>query len=94
MPKRRTRKQKASAKRWFESPVIQESGKVSFEPVVKGQFGKERKIPNSKKSKNEIPEFTAKVGSLSSIKREILKSLVFASLILGLELVIYLAWIR
>lgn len=94
MAKRRTRKQKESAKRWFEAPVIQESGKVSFEPAVKGQFKKEQKIAKVEKLRKEIPEYTAKVGSLSSIKREIVKSLVFASLILGIEVVIYLAWIR
>jgi len=94
MAKRRTRKQKESAKRWFETPIIQESGKVSFEPAVKGQFEKEQKISKVKRPRKEIPEYTAKVGSLSSTKREIVKSLIFASLILGLEFVIYLAWIR
>lgn len=94
MAKRRTRKEKEKAKRWFETLAVQESGKVSFEPAVKGQFKKELKIASGKKPRKEIPEFTAKVGYSSSIKHEIVKSLAFASLILGLEFVIYLAWIR
>lgn len=81
MAKRRTRKQKVQAKHKF-----------IFEPAVKGQFKNEPKTtllskPDSKKAKK-----LANLTDLVSLKSDIIRSLILASLVLGLEIMIYLAW--
>jgi len=94
MAKRRTKKQKQKAKRQFSVYLKNEAENNQFEPVVKGQFRKRkiRKISKPAQTKNAEP--TAKVESLRTIRRDIVKSLILASLILGTELVIYFAWTR
>jgi hypothetical protein len=79
MAKRRTRKQKERAKHRFTL-------------LVKGQFQNATKPKKTKAAQPKKAKFLAKQGDLASIKREIFKSLILASLILGLELMIYLAW--
>jgi len=86
MAKRRTKKQKAAAKHninlsWAPS-----------EPSVKGQFNFEPKKPKASSQKHENAISLAKDGSLASIKKDIVKSLILVSLILALEVVLYLAW--
>lgn len=86
MAKRRTKKQKEKAKHTFDlswSPS---------EPDVKGQFNFEPKKPRSSSHKHESALSLAKDGSLASIKKDIVKSLIIVSLILALEVVLYLAW--
>lgn len=86
MAKRRTKKQKEKAKHTFNlswSPS---------EPDVKGQFNFEPKRPRAGLRHKESALSLAKDGSLASIKKDILKSLVIVSLILALEVVLYLAW--
>lgn len=94
MGKRRTKKQKLKAKRKFSVYFENEAETSSFEPVVKGQFKKSKKGSDSKltEPKNAVP--TAKVRGVKSIRRDIVKSIILASLILGTELVIYLARTR
>ncbi|MCH7730399.1 hypothetical protein IID21_02585 [Patescibacteria group bacterium] len=94
MAKRRTKKQKQKANRQFSVYLKNEAENNQFEPTVKGQFKKRkiRKISKPAQAKNTEP--TAKVEGLGIIKRDIVKSLILASLILGTELVIYFSWSR
>jgi hypothetical protein len=106
MAKRRTRKQKESARHQFTiewKPGQVPSGKkgqpepkkASAEPVVKGQFKKPAKSRLSKAAVSKKAMESAKAGDVAKIKREIIKSLILASLILSLEIMLYLArtWI-
>ncbi len=86
MAKRRTKKQKEKAKHVFSVSW------VPSEPGVKGQFNSELKKPGASSGKHESALSLAKDGSLASIKKDILKSLIIVSLILALEVVLYLAW--
>lgn len=90
MAKRRTRKQKEKAKHQFTLSWHPEPKKASSKADVKGQFEKGTKLKKLQKSKKENAKFTAKLDGLASIRRDILKSLLLASLILSLEVVIYL----
>jgi len=94
MSKRRTKKQKQKAKRQFFTSLKSEAENGQSEPVVKRQFKKRkiRKVSTPSQVKNTEP--TAKVEGLGTIKRNIVKSLILSSLILGTEFVIYFAWSR
>lgn len=83
MAKRRTRKQKIQAKHKF-----------IFEPVVKGQFKNELKAILPSKLDSKKAKKLANLTDLASLKRDIIKSLILASLVLSLEIMIYLAWNR
>lgn len=86
MAKRRTKRQKQKARHAFSlswSPS---------EPDVKGQFNFEPNKPRTNSRKHESALSLAKDGSLASIKKDIIKSLIIVSLILALEVVLYLAW--
>jgi len=98
MAKRRTRKQKEAAKHTFTVSWDPSADKASSkaksslsEPTVKGQF-KNRQKPGSAKPKTvKNANYMVKDESLSNIKHDIVKSLSLALVIVGLELVIYLA---
>ena len=68
--------------------------KETAKHVVKGQFSEKEAAVGGKKEKKELATFTAKPGNLSLVKRDIIRSLVLASFILGLEIMIYFAWSR
>lgn len=93
MAKRRTRKDKLKAKHTFTFSWTPEPKKPSSTHDVKGQLEKSGKqaLPVASDPKNA--NLLAQEASLASIKRDILKSLFLASLILGIELVVYLAWL-
>ena len=95
---RRTRKQKESAKHAFTvswEPKKKEAptkAKTSLsEPAVKRQFKNAQNPASSKPKMDKNANSMVKDGYLSEIKRDIAKSLSLASVIVGLELVIYLA---
>ena len=93
MGKRRTRKQKEKARhRFFLEKNLDEAKNIDFEPVVKGQFKNTKKGFTGKKGvrKNAVP--TAKEKYQSYIRKDIIKSLIVVSLVLALELMIYLVW--
>ncbi len=83
MAKRRTRKQK-----------IQVKHKFTFEPTVKSQFKNEPKAILLSKLDSKKAKKLANLTVLASLKRDIIKSLILASLVLSLEIMIYLAWNR
>lgn len=86
---RRTKKQKVNARHPF---LISWQKNDAGEAPVNRQF-KIKPEPNPKvEIKNKNANLLAKGLELSSIKHDIIKSIIFASLILALELVIYLAW--
>lgn len=84
MSKRRTRKEKEKAKHTFT---------FTFEPDVKGQKKDKLEARNSKFETIKNASLSAKHNQFEPIKRDIIKSLILVSLILGMELVIYLGWI-
>ncbi len=109
MAKRRTRKQKEKAKHQFavswkpakllyqnrqQSTSKSKAKTTTSEAIVKGQFKKRAKALKLQKSKKEKAKDTAKDANLASIKLDIRKSLFLASLILSLEIMIYLWWSR
>ncbi len=92
MGKRRTRREKEGAHHQFTLSWQPEAKKTLFEPHVKGQL---KNLPEAKTDRHEPvknADILTKVGPVEPIKRDIIKSLILASLILGTELVIYLAW--
>lgn len=99
MAKKRTRKQKETAKHRFSlAPNTGAGFKLSKERLgklastdgyVKGQFKKGSKTLKSRKAKGEKAKDTAKPSESASIKRDIARSVFLASLILSLEVVIY-----
>lgn len=94
MAKRRTRKQKEKAKHQFTLSWEPEPKKASSKATVKGQF---KTKPEPKKFltlMRKKAKSSAKLDDLASVRRDIIKSLILASLVLSLELVIYLAWSR
>ena len=89
MGKRRTRQEKEKALHSFSlswSPEADSRGNV------KRQFKNEAKAYLPKAGKQESAMILAKDNSLRLIKKDIFKSLVIASLIITLEVVLYLAW--
>jgi hypothetical protein len=90
MPKRRTRKQKIQPKhtflyQWSKTKSASQAG------VVKGQFINEAKKQASEAGDKENANLLEKDVNLTAIKKNILKSLILTSLVLCLELVLYLA---
>lgn len=84
---RRTKKEKVSAKHsftisWSPSPT-------HGEPVKSQMISKENSLRNKNHS-NKNATLLAKDGQSSSVRFSIVKSLTLASLMLALELVIYL----
>ncbi len=99
MAKRRTRKQKEKAKHrltvsWEPStPSLKKVRKTaSKKGGVKGQKKNTSQAMKKNLRKTKKANSMAKGESLSLIKRDIVKSLIIASLILSLEVVIYLTY--
>jgi len=92
MAKRRTRKQKEKVKYTFIREGRAEPKKRSFEPVVKGQSKKRSKARHKKIQTSKSAVGLAKDSGFSEIKKDLIKSLLLASLILGIEVMVYLAW--
>jgi hypothetical protein len=90
--KRRTRKQKERAKYSFIKTDEAVPINLSFKPVVKGQTKNGLKSTKKRSSSAKKPKVSAKDMSFPEVKKELVKSLLLASLILGIEVMIYLAW--
>ena len=88
--KRRTRKQKESAKHSFTVEWKPSTKSTKSKSPVKGQLnsGTKKKTSGVKKVKNA--RHTALGSSTLNLKKEVTKSLFLFSLILGVEVVIYL----
>ena len=92
MAKKRTRKQKEKAKHSFAEDYQISLGKDAFEPTVKSQFKTNKKARHDQPPKSNKAAESAKNGNIVEVKKELVKSLLLASLILGIEVMIYLAW--
>lgn len=89
---RRTKKQKASAKHTFTISWSSGTKNELSDPIVKGQNKTLKKSGSAKFTGTKYAKKSAKDGLIVSIKRDVIKSLTLASLILGIEIVIYFAW--
>lgn len=93
MAKRRTKKQKQKAKHDFAISWEPKAKKRRSEPDVKGQIKKSGSGKKPSGTGNDLAKNTAEPGNLASIKKDIIKSLILAGLILASEVVIYLTWL-
>lgn len=98
MGKRRTRKQKETAKHAFTikwSPDLTESQieprKEKTEPNVKRQFDVKAKSEPYYTNKEKDSVISTKSNNLKRIKKDIVRSLTIAMIIMGIELMLYLA---
>ena len=91
MAKRRTRKQKIGAKHTFKTKKPEVKTDAS-QPPVKRQFSLKAKVIPSLKPDLKKAKGTAKDPGLSTIRHDIVRSLILASLVLSLEIMIYLIW--
>lgn len=86
MGKRRTRKQKETARHRFtlvaNKPNVKRQNNIGLLPEIK---------PDQIVKKAES---MTQVANSGTVKRDILKSLILASLILSLEIMLYLVWNR
>ena len=92
MSKKRTRKQKIKAKHNFNIKWDEGNSKLKFEPNVKRQLKNEEKETQDESENNKISEYSVKTQNLATIKKDIAKSLILASLIFASEIVLYLIW--
>ena len=93
MAKKRSRKQKQQARHTFTI----KHDPASSEPkdqLVKGQSKNDKSGTNTKASGTKKAQNKAKGVGLTQTKREIVKSVGLASLVLGLEVVIYLITVK
>ncbi|MBU0569440.1 hypothetical protein KKB40_01515 [Patescibacteria group bacterium] len=99
MSKRRTKKQKAQAKHQFKISWKPSEKTDEFEPEkevfkagVKGQFPDTKTQDEQKATKKELAKISAENKNLGTIKHDLLRSLLLASFIFSLEVVLYLFW--
>lgn len=90
MAKRRTRKQKRNAKHNIKITWEPKEDPSSGPDSVKSQNASASKKARRPASDQKRGNYTANSGILASIKKDIVKSLSLAGLILGLEMMIYL----
>jgi len=93
MAKRRTKKEKIKAKHSFGYQWSADKSGSYTEPVNR-QFVKAPKNKSAVLENSKSANLLDKDGNLGIIKKNMLKSLIISSLILSLELVLYLAWQR
>ncbi|OGM20937.1 hypothetical protein A2955_03650 [Candidatus Woesebacteria bacterium RIFCSPLOWO2_01_FULL_37_19] len=91
MSKRRTRREKEKAREKLAYKWNTELTNLTFEPSVKRQIDKNKKIKYPQNQQLKSAESLVKDENLNLIKRDIIKSLSLAGLLLGIELVLYLA---
>ena len=91
MAKRRTKKQKISAKRSTGITWVPGAGSSSNNKPVKGEIKKKSTTSRTKSSTVKNSDDMAKDDYLSTTKRDIIKTLATTAFILGLEIVLYWA---
>jgi hypothetical protein len=92
MSKRRTRKEKLSAKHNFAVSWNPEPKEDHSEPNVKRQFPKPINKTSSNTKTNKLVNLTDKSILLATTQKDLAKSLLFAASIIASEVVIYLVW--
>jgi len=97
MTKKRTRKQKVEAHHRFSiewQPALSSSKNNIASSNVNTQMKDDKNVKKSDQSSNDTAVLSDKSYSLASIKKEVIKSLILAALILASEIVIYLNWTK
>ncbi|MBI2103453.1 hypothetical protein HYT59_00445 [Candidatus Woesebacteria bacterium] len=90
MAKRRTRAQKQKTQHQFLKDLyLNPQAKIG---LVKGEFKRELKRVTPEARKQKKSDNSPQESNEKFIKRDVVKSLLLASLILSLEVVLYLAW--
>jgi len=99
MAKRRTKKDKERAKHSFTlswTPASPAGGPEPTEKLpeatVKGQLKKASEARAQKAPKYELANLSGKDENVANAKRDMMRSLIIAGAIVGLEIVLYLAW--
>ncbi|MFH1863640.1 MAG: hypothetical protein ABIJ85_01830 [bacterium] len=92
MAKRRTRKNKVFAHHQFTLKWEPSSKKSELASSVKGQLKKQVFPSSLQTQKVKSANLLAQEGSVKAVKSDIIKSLILASFILSLEVVVYLIW--
>jgi len=90
---RRTREDKINARHQFLYSWSDKATESQFEHNVKRQLKTELGVDSKDSETSKNVNILAQNGTLASIKRDLLKSLFLACLILGIEVVLYLAWL-
>lgn len=91
MAEHRTRKRKEDTHYPF---LVSWQPKASKDKPVKGNLELVNHAPHHKASASEKADILAKGETDKRIKKDIIRSIIIVSLVLALEVVLYLAWIR
>jgi hypothetical protein len=91
MPKKRTKKQKARAQEHLKNQYSRAQNEEQ-PSLVKGEFITKAKKQLAEAKKPKRANLLVESLDIKIIKRDLVKSLIFASLILALTMVIYFAW--
>ncbi len=91
MAKRRTKKQKEQAKK-NHGAIHWEPGNSISEATVKRQFKSSQENTPSASTKTNNANLSAQSAQLTSIKKDIAKSLLFALIIIAAEVMLYFIW--
>ena len=89
--KRRTKKQKLTAKHEF-GYVWNSANSRSLEAVVNRQTKKPKEVASNHNTNLKTADITAKGHESTAIMRDVAKSILLSSLIIALEIVLYLIW--
>ena len=89
MTKRRTKKQKSEAKHSFELSWSAGTKSATSGSAVKGQKKNTKASKNKPGTSSKSTQSKEKIAQTAQIKKDIGKSLAVASLVLGIELMIY-----
>ena len=92
MSKRRTRKNKERAHHKFTLSWSSEASNLISKANVNRQIKTESQASEIKISVPEKAMFQAKEAGIEATKKDLIKSLILVSLILGIEVVIYSFW--
>ena len=92
MAKRRTKKDKSSARHKFTLQWEPSSKNSDLASSVKGQLKNQDSTVNTKPQNAKSADISAQESSGKNVRKDIIKSLILVSFVLSLELVVYLVW--
>jgi len=92
MVKRRTRRQKQEARHQFNVSWSPQPQSRPAEANVKSQIKIKPTVRLGRGQRSKKAKLLAKEGSFEAYRRDTVKSLILASIVLAAELVLYLAW--
>lgn len=92
MAKKRTKKQKQTARHSFTLSWKPSSSEAKSGSGVKRQFKSEAKTPTPKSATIESTVNPAQTNEVAKTRKNIIRSLILAGIILGTEVVLYFFW--